>query len=374
MVGSNTPMPRRFRFVALLALLMVVLTGLTACGGGDNGAAAGADVNELLKETFGPDQNVESGNLAVVLGLDAKGLRGIQDPVSIKLSGPFATSGKGKLPKLDLALTLSGAGANFSAGVVTTGEKGWLELQGTAYAVDDATFAQFKKGYEDSAAKSKDDNGNPSFQSLGIDPLRWLKDPAVAGSATVGGAETYRITAGVDVSAFLEDVSTLLGKAGQLGQATAGVPASLTEQQRKDIEASVKDAALEVWTGKDDKALRRIKLTVALDVPEAVRPRAGGLQTGKLTFDLTISDLNEPQEIAEPKNARPLADLQQLIGGGATGATGGQPRGGQPRGGQAPAPSSGTPTASESSAYIDCITAAGNDVAAIQKCATLAGQ
>lgn len=369
MVGSNTSMPRRFRFVALLALLVALLTGLAACGGNDDSSGADADANELLKETFGPDQNVESGNLAVVLGLDAKGLQGIQDPVSIKLNGPFETSGKGKLPKLDLALTLSGAGANFSAGVVTTGEKGWLELQGTAYAVDDATFAEFKKGYEDSAAKSEDDSGNPTFQSLGIDPLRWLKDPEVAGSENVGGAETHRITAGVDVSAFLEDVSTLLGKAGQLGQAAAGVPSSLTEQQRKDIEASVKDAALEVWTGKDDKALRRIKLTVGIDVPEAVRPRAGGLQTGKLTFDLTISDLNEPQEIAEPKNARPLADLQQLVGGGATGATGGQPSGGQ-----APAPAAGAPSGAESSEYLDCITAAGNDVAAIQKCATLAGQ
>lgn len=366
MVGSNTSMPRRFRFAVLLALLVASFTGLAACGGDDSSST---DANALLKETFGPDQNVESGNLAVVLGLDAKGLRGIQDPVSIKLNGPFETSGKGKLPKLDLALTLAGAGANFSAGVVTTGDKGWLELQGTAYAVDDATFAEFKKGYEDSAAKSEDDSGSPSFKSLGIDPLRWLKDPEVAGSETVGGAETHHITAGVDVPAFLKDVSTLLGKAGQLGQAAAGVPSSLSEQQRKDIEASVKDAALEVWTGKDDKALRRIKLTVGIDVPEAVRPRAGGLRTGKLTFDLTISDLNEPQEIAEPKNARPLADLQQLIGGGATGATGQQPSAGQ-----APAPAPAAPSGAESSEYLECITAAGNDVAEIQKCATLAGR
>ena len=357
-------MPRRFRFFALLALLVASLTGLAACGGDDSSSG---DANELLKETFGPDQNVKSGNLAVVLGLDAKGLQGIEDPVSIKLNGPFETSGKGKLPKLDLALSLGGAGANFAAGVVTTGEKGWLELQGTAYEVDEATFAQFKKGYEDSAAKTEGDSDNPSFSSLGIDPLRWLKDPEVAGTETVGGAETHHITAGVDVAAFLKDVSTLLGKAGQLGQATADVPTSLTEQQRKDIEASVKDAGLEVWTGKDDKALRRIKLTIGIEVPEAVRPRAGGLTTGTLTFDLTISDLNEPQTIAEPKNARPLAELQGLIGGGATGATGGA----QPA---APAaPSSGAPSG-ESSEYLDCITAAGNDVAAIQKCATLAGQ
>lgn len=363
MVGSNTSMPRRFRFVALLALLVASLTGLAACGGDDS---SGADANELLKATFGPDQNVDSGKLAVALGLDAKGLRGLQGPISIKLDGPFQSAGKGKLPKLDLALTLSGAGANFAAGVVTTGEKGWLKLQGTTYAVDDATFEQFKTGYEESASKDDDKGGSTSFESLGIDPLRWLKDPAIDGEATVGGAETHHIRAAVDVGAFLEDVSTLLGKAGQLGQAAAAVPTSLTEQQRKDIEASVKDASLEVWTGKEDKALRRLKLIVDIAVPEDVRPRAGGLTTGRLTFDLTISDLNEEQTIAEPKNARPLADLQRLIAGGATGATGSAGTGSA-----TPQPA-GPP--GESSEYLDCITAAGNDVAEIQKCATLAGQ
>ena len=62
--------------------------------------------------------------------------------------------GKGKLPQLDLAFTLSGSGANFAAGAVTNGEKGWLKLQGTTYVVDDATFAQFKQGYEQSASKT----------------------------------------------------------------------------------------------------------------------------------------------------------------------------------------------------------------------------
>lgn len=366
MVGSNTSMPRRFRFVALLALLVALLTGLAACGGDDDSKV---DANELLKATFGPDQNVESGKLGVSLGLDAKGLRGINGPVSIKLNGPFQTVGKGKLPKLDLALMLTGAGANFAAGVVTTGEKGWLKLQGTTYEVDDATFKQFKTGYEESASKNDDESGSPSFKSLGIDPLRWLKDPEVAGEATVGGAETHHLRAGVDIGAFLEDISTLLGKAGQLGSAGAAVPTSLTEQQRKDIESSVKDASLEVWTGKDDKALRRIKLLVDIAVPEDVRPRAGGLTSGTLTFDLTISDLNEDQTIAEPENARPLADLQQLIAGGATGATPQTGTGASTTPAPAPAPSSG-----ESSEYLDCITAAGNDVAEIQKCATLAGQ
>jgi hypothetical protein len=370
MVGSNTPMARRFRFAALLALLLATAAGVSACGGGSDDQ----DANALLKATFGPDQNIKSGRLSLNLAFDGKGLKSISGPVSLKVAGPFQTVGKGKLPKLDISIALSGGGANFSAGAVTTGDKGWLKLQGTSFVVDDQTFAQFKQGYEQ--ASSKNDGGkNPSLSSLGVDPLRWLKDPKVAGTEEVGGAETEHITAGIDVGALLDDVSTLLSKAGQLGQTAGTVPGKLTDQQRKDIEASVKDAKVDVWTGKDDKALRRLKLDVGIDVPQAVRPRAGGLTTGTLVFDLTIADLNQPQEITGPKNARPLSQLQQLIAGGATGgtgSTGASGSAGSASGGGSAAPTTTAP--SGSSEYLDCIAAAGSDVAKIQKCATLAGQ
>lgn len=364
MVGSNPPMPRRFRFVALLALLVLSVVGLTACGGGDSGSDA--DAQSLLKATFGPDHSVKSGDLAVAIGLDAKGIKSITGPITLKLTGPFETVGKGKLPKLDLALSLSGSGTSFSAGAVSTGDKGWLLLQGQAFLVDDPTFAQFKTGYEQAAAKSGSNSSGPSFKSLGIDPLRWLTDPQVEGTEEAGGAESYHITAGVDVGAFLDDVSTLLGKAGQLSQGTR-VPSSLSAQQRKDIEASVKDASLEVWTGKDDKTLRRLKLAIGIDVPEAIRGRAGGLSTGTLTFDLSINDLNQPQTIETPKKARPLSELKALISGGATGATG--------TGTGTTAPTTTTPAAAgQSSKYLTCLSKAGSDVAKLQQCAAFVGE
>ena len=346
-------------------LLLASAFGLAACGGDDGDSDASAD--ELLKATFGEDADVRSGDLSAALSFDAKGLQNIQGPISLKVNGPFESRGKGKLPELDLTISLNGGGTSFAAGAVTTGEKAWLKLQGTTYLVDDPTFEEFRKGYEASAGEQEDGESGTSFSALGIDPLRWLKDAEVAGEETVGGAETHRITAGVDVSAFLKDVSTLLGRAGQLGQAAQGVPTQLTEQQRKDIEASVKDAVLEVWTGKEDRTLRRLRLAIDIAVPEEVRKRAGGLTTGKLGFDLTIADLNEPQEVAEPKDARPLADLRNLIGGGATGATPAPAPAAPPT----PAPAGG---AAGSTEYLECVAAAGNDVAEIQKCAELVGQ
>ena len=43
--------------------------------------------------------------------------------------------------------------------------------------------------------------------------VHWLVDPTVVGSENIGGADTTHIHAGVDVSALLADLSSLLQKA-----------------------------------------------------------------------------------------------------------------------------------------------------------------
>lgn len=359
MVGSKPPMPRRFRFAALLALLAASAALLGGCGGSEPSA------NELLRQTFGPNQGIDSGRLALALAFDGQGLRSVNGPVSLRLVGPFQSSGKGKLPKVDLSLTVGMGGTTFSAGAVSTGDRGWLRLQGTTFAVDAPTFRRFKQGYEQAASRSGGRGTAPTLRSLGIDPLRWLTDPRLAGSARVGGADTRHITAGVNVGRFLDDVDTLLGRAGQLGRAAGSVPSRLTPQQRRDIEASVRRASLDVWTGSDDKKLRRLKLTIDVAVPPAVRARAGGLRAGTLTFDVTISDLNAQQRIVAPSNARPLSQLRQLLGAGAVGATPAP---------QPATPQPATPPGGSSSKYLDCVARASGDVAKIQKCAALAGQ
>jgi hypothetical protein len=347
----------------LIAVLAAVAAAglLTACGGGTS-----ADVDSLLKQTFGPNKPVRSGKLDLHLAIDAKGLKGLTAPVDVKLSGPFQSVGKGQLPKFDFSLSLNTGKTSFSAGAISTSDKGFLKFQGQTYAVSDALFAQFRQGYEQAQSTSKSKNAAPSFQSLGIDPRRWLTDAKKSGEESVGGADTVHITAGIDIGKFLTDVNTLLGKAGSLGQGR--VPTSITDQQRKDIESAVKSASLEVWTGKKDTTLRRLKIAVGLEVPADVQKRAGGLQRGTLVFDLLISDLNAAQTITAPANARPLSDLTSALGGAAASGGGGT--------GATPAPTTTTPPASGSGAsqqYLDCLQKAGSNIAAVQKCADLIG-
>jgi hypothetical protein len=345
----------------MLLAAALLAAGVTGCGGG-----GGQDPAKLLKETFGPNKPVRSGKLAVSLDLTANGLKSLKGPLSLALTGPFQSQGKGHLPKFDLSLSLNTAGTNFTAGAVSTGDKGFLRVQGQTYAVSDQLFGQFKTGYEQASAKAKDKSGVPSFKSLGVNPLDWLKDPKNAGTETVGDAETYHVTAGIDVVRFLDDVNRLLAKAGSLGQ-SARLPSSLSEAQRRDIERSVKSATLDVWTGKSDKTLRRVRVALSFAVPADVRPRAGGLRDGSLKLDILISDLNVAQTITAPANAKPLSDLGGLLGASGTDTI--------PAPGPTPAPAAPTTTVpGTSQQYLDCLQKAGSDVAKVQECASLLGK
>lgn len=364
--------------------VLVVLALVAALGSAFAVAACGSDegkddVASILKDTFGSGKPVKSGKLDVSVSLDAKGLPSLQGPVALKLSGPFQSSGEDELPAFDFDLSLNASGQSFTAGAVSTGDKGFLSFQGQNFEVGDELFKTFRTGYQQAQKESGSKEGGPTFKTLGIDPLRWLETPADAGSEKVGGADTTHITATINVPKFLDDVNTLLKKADDIGVAgaqQAQVPSTLTDAQRKQITEAVKTAKVDVYSGKDDRLLRRLVVEIVFDVPEASRKDAGGLESGTLKLDLTIADLNEDQSIKAPADARPLEELTSQFGGagagaatGAAGATGEQ--GAVQSDGaasEAPAAAGGEPAANAE--YLQCLDAAGTDLAKVQECAS----
>lgn len=364
---------------ALLALVAVLALagGLAACGGS---SSSNAGAQELLAQTFGPDKPVRSGKLDLGLNLDLKGVKNLGGPVVITLKGPFQSAGKGKLPSFDFSATLAAAGQNLSAGAVSTGDKGFVRFQGKSYVLSDPIFASFKQGYEKAQNQTTKKSSGTSLRALGIDPRRWLKDATKAGEEKVGGADTVHIKAAIDVPKFLDDVNTLLARADRIGVAGSTgskVPSKLTDQQRQQIERAVKSARIDVWTGKDDTTLRKLAIVVDLDVPADARNKAGGLTTGRVSFNLAIAELNKDQTISAPAGARPLTELTAQFSsllGAATGS-GGTSSGSSGSGASTPTTSTpaapGATSGSAPKAYLDCLQKAGSDVAAVQKCAAL---
>ncbi len=376
---------RRSLLLALLALCACALV-LAACGGDD---ADDGDAAAILDETFGAGKDVKSGRLDLSFRLDAKGLQNVNGPVGLRLSGPFQSSGQSQLPQFDFQASLDAGGQQLSAGAVSTGEKGFVKFQDQAYALSDELYEQFKKGYAEQA-KCSEERGEEgvSFRSLGIDPGAWLKEPQVAGTEDVGGTETTHITATVDVPRLLEDANRILGRTDtrqtdpcadeqpQEGEPEREGSRQLSAEDRKQIADAVKDARVDVWTGEEDRIMRRINVNLRFEVPEASRQRAGGLESGTLRFDLTIGALNEKQDIKTPANARPLEELVQSLGGqvpGLGGAGSGSGSGSDSGGAQGGAGSSGG-AAAQGSEYQRCVQEAGSDVVKLQQCSELIGQ
>ena len=348
------------RPLLVLFALLVFAFGAAACGGGDDDV----DVDQVLRQTFGEDKDIKSGRLDVGLRLDAKGLATLRGPITARLSGPFASTGTDTLPRFAFEAEATLAGQNLRAGATSTGDAGFVSFQGQAYKMSEQLFEQFKKGYAEEAKKSEGDQG-VTFKSLGVDPQRWLRDAEYVDEQDVGGAKTLHLRSGIDLPRLLEDVNRILGRAEQIQGQRAR---QLTEQERKQIEESITDADLELWTGKEDKILRRLNVRLQFDVPEERRQQSQGLTGGTIRFDLAIGAINDEQRITAPADAQPLDDLLASIQGGQGGQGGqGAQGGGGAGGGQAPQQSENL------SPYEQCVAEAGDDIAKLQECASLAG-
>lgn len=349
----------------LIATSCVVALLAAGCGGGSSKPSP--EVTKLLGDTFGANKPVSSGRLDVRLAADTTGVAGLQGPLDLRFTGPFQSQGAGKMAKFDFDLALRRGGSTLRAGAVSTGDKGYLKLVGNSYALDAKSFSALRKS-GGRTASSAGKQGGLSLRRLGIDPRRWLQDAKVQGTEQVAGTPAIHISAGIEVGPMLADVNKLLGRAGSLGAAAGAgpsVPTSLDAATRRKIEKAVQKADLDVWTGKADHALRRIRVNVRFDVPEDERADRGKPEKGTIGLDLTIGGLNERQAIGAPADPKPIGELtaalQQVL-------TQAQSQG------QGGAGSAGSGSASGQPKYDACVQAAGSDISRAQQCAPLLGQ
>ncbi len=367
-----------------LALLgaALALMGLAACGSDSSGQA-----QSLIKQTFSGPHRVQSGNLTVNLTMTPSGSSMLTSPVSLSFGGPFQSRGTGKLPASAFTVTVSALGKTGSLGLLSTGDQGYVSLQGTSYQLPAATFQRLESSFSGLTSSTSGSGSNSgALGKLGIDPLKWLTNPTIVGSDTIGGADTTHIRAGINVAVLLGDLNTFLQKASSLGVPNASkIPSSISDSTRTQIAGTVKNPSVDVWTGKSDKTARKVTIQLTLPVSGQTSSALGGLHTAQIALTLEYANLNQPQTITAPTTVRPFSEftakmqglaqsLQGALGGIAGGAAGTGTAGSAGSAG-ATGGSAGTTGATGSSStvqgYAQCIQAAGSDISKMQGCAKL---
>lgn len=325
---------------------------LSACGGDD------AEVKALLERAF--NKPIGSAVVTADFEVNIEGVEELGDPIRLKVSGPYRSGGDESLPTFDWDVSFSGGGQTIAGNLSSTSENVFVSFGGTAYELGEDTVSRFN---EDLAA-SGESRQERSLAQFGIDPSEWLSEATDEGDEDVAGVPTTHVQAKVDVPRMLDDLNTLIDRAG--GAVTgAAPPPKLTDEQQEQVAEAVSDPVLDVYVGKDDDVVRRLSANLDLDVPEGSRDDVGGIEGGRISFSVEFADVGLQVQVQEPANPRPISELAEQFGG--LGALGG---GVLPQtGGGAGADGAGQ---DEFSSYAQCLEEADpSDLQAIQACSDL---
>jgi hypothetical protein len=273
--------------VAVIAIAFVV-RGL---GGGSSEAGS---AQQVLDEALGGGKGATSGKFEASLSVSLRGVPAqVAKPVDARFSGSFDEPKSGKA-QVDLDGTVDAAGQSVSFGALSTGDRAFVKFRGTTYELPAGQLRQ--------SGASK---GTSPLASLGIDPRSWFTNVRDAGPADVAGVPVEHLTADFAVGRAFADLQKVAARSGQAER----VPSSTSQ-----IADSVKQATVDLYTGKSDHILRKLTVTGQLEGSGA---SGGQGLNGTVDFDLAVSDVNQPQRITAPRNAAPIDELA----GGALGSS-----------------------------------------------------
>lgn len=347
-----------------LAAAMSTAVGLAGCGGSDGetaSAGSSTDAKTLLVNTFQPSDDgskIKSGTIEIKISGQMTGKTPLDGSASAKIA---IDEGKdGELPEFKADVAVDGqqkGGQKFelSAGGTYTGGRFYVNYDGEDYDVGEELS---KRAVSSMQQAIKQSSGKGDQQQLvgqlGLNPETWLTDPKVDGDEKIGGVDTYRITGGVDVKQLVPDILDAARKAQSLtGTGATGqkVP-TVTDAQLDKVAKDIEQLDVTIWTGKDDKILRQLKVDLKLKDNDSKDTLDGAIQ-------LTLTGVNEPQDISAPSDTKPITDLMPKLGGLFNAASG--------LSGSSGAASTGT-TPAVSDEYVQCVNAAGSDAAKLNAC------
>jgi hypothetical protein len=288
---------------------------VAGCGGGSKsgdkasgdkgGAPNSPEVRKLIRETFGPNDKAKSGNISGVIDITVKGLPRYREPIQVSVVGPFSDAGGSPEAMFNVSLGLRGG--ILGGDMYIKGNDALIGLGSTAYQIPDPIASDLRQPLQGHP-------GNTLGKVLGvfhIAPERWAKNPRIVGNARIAGIDTIHGTAGIDTKALFLDLAALAKRLTALRITDiTGLPREVDRQARQALQRSVKSATGDVYTGADDKVLRKAKFDMLLEPSAKDRRILGGFTSIKVVANLDVTDVGSPQTIKVPSNRGSYSALQ----------------------------------------------------------------
>jgi hypothetical protein len=261
--------------VKRLALIALAAASLTGCGGSSAGSVVSETTSNLGK--------IHSGVLDLKLMITPHG--GGQ-PFGFELKGPFSLR-PGKLPVARVAYTQTANGTSGTATFVSDGTRAWVVSSAGTRPLTAAQAAPLM-----GATQALGGSGGGLS---GFDVGAWVNHAKVSDGGAVGGAQTDEITGDLDVVAAANGLMGFAALAGRNATQIAGADATR-------LRDAVKSSSVDVFTGKDDRLLRRMALSADLgfDVPAGLKNALGTNVGAKIDFLLAVTDPNKPVVVHRP--------------------------------------------------------------------------
>lgn len=354
----------KLRSLALTAVAAGAL-GISGCGDDDTTASGGGggggatDARTLLVNTFQPTgdaSKIKSGQIELKIKGDLTG--GSTDGSGEATANIKLNEANGdQIPEFSAAVKVKGEQKggqklDIDAGGTYTNNRFYVAYDGDNYDVGEELSKRAVDSLQN-AIKQSGSSGNADQKELigklGLEPEKWLTDPKVDSEEKVGDVDTYKISGAVDVKALVPDILEAAKKAQSLAGSNAGakVP-EVTDAQLDQASKQIKKLDVAIWTGKDDNILR--KLEVDLEIEGTKGDKVAG------TVSLTLTDVNQKQDIKAPSDTKPITDLMPKLGGLFGAAAGGATA------------NSSSASGAVSDAYIKCVNDAGGDAAKLNAC------
>ena len=295
--------------VAVLAIALPIPAAIAGCGGGSS--SNNEDPQQVLDQTFNNPTKITSGKLDISVNGSAQGEQ--SGDFSASISGPFQTDPNDDTAFPQLALTANVSGSSggpsisFDGSLITTQDNAYVEYQDQAYEVGTDVYKQFLKGYAQSVKQNQNQSSGKEsvLGQFGVDPANWLTNVTNEGTTDVDGTDTIHVHGDADIGQLVSDLQKI---SKETGNATTQ---QITPDQIDQLQSAIKDASIDVYSGTDDHLLRKLAVTLSIAPPASSGATVSSVD---LDFSVTLSDVNQPQTITAPSNAKPLSDLLGQLG------------------------------------------------------------